>query len=215
MRFIKKLNTPQFFIDDTNGLVEWDDYGKTYELREKKRKLNEYILKEEQNYLCIYCEDKIITHKDISHLEHIKPKHKYINLTFDYRNLAVSCNGMCRNDENDNTNHNCGHRKDKDDTPFKEDKFLNPTKVEEIREYFEYDRDSKIIPSEKDFDKAKYMIDTLHLNDGDLPSAREKALRDFELINNEMYDLESIRDLLNSENLAFISFLRYRYKHIL
>ncbi|MFK5977183.1 MAG: TIGR02646 family protein [Sulfurovum sp.] len=206
MKYIKKLNIPQFFINNTNGLTFWNDYYST-----KKRVLKEYISKEEQNYLCCYCEDKIDINN--SHIEHVKPKHlDIVNLTFDYYNLAVSCEGQCRNSEEDNTRYNCGHRKDKQDTQYDEHKFLSPLKIKDIREYFEYDNDANIIPSDKNIIKAQYMIDTLHLNDGDLPTAREDALKDLEELD---IDLDELILLLEAENLAFISFLRYKYKNLI
>lgn len=206
MRYIKKLNTPQFFTNDTINLTSWNDYYSA-----KKRVLKEYISKEEQNYLCCYCEDKIDINN--SHIEHIKPKSLDINnLTFDYSNLAVSCNGTCRNSEDDNTRYNCGHRKDKNDTQYIEELFLNPTQIRDIKEYFQYDIDGFITPSDKNIEKAKYMIDTLHLNDGDLPKARKDTLKDLEELN---IDFDELIFLLEQEDLAFISFLRYKYKNIL
>lgn len=53
MRYIKKTDTPQFFIEDTAGLTAWKDY-----YSDKKRRLKEHILNNEQNDLCIYCESK-------------------------------------------------------------------------------------------------------------------------------------------------------------
>ena len=206
MRYIKKLNTPHFFTNDTINLTSWNDYYSA-----KKRVLKEYISKEEQNYLCCYCEDKIDINN--SHIEHIKPKFLDIdNLTFDYSNLAVSCNGTCRNSEDDNTRYNCGHRKDKNDTQYIEELFLNPTQIRDIKEYFQYDIDGFITPSDKNIEKAKYMIDTLHLNDGDLPKARKDTLKDLEELN---IDFDELIFLLEQEDLAFISFLRYKYKNIL
>lgn len=207
MRYIEKVGIPQFFIDDTKKLSIWDKYYST-----KKRALKAYILKEEQNYLCCYCEDKIDSNN--SHIEHIKPKYLDIeNLTFDYNNLAVSCEGQCRNSEDDNSRYNCGHRKDKQDTQYDESKFLNPLKVEELRDYFDYNRNSEIISSSKNITKSQYMIDTLHLNDGDLPRAREDSLKDFELMGLET--IEELVFMLDQENIAFISFLRYKYQHLI
>lgn len=85
---------------------------------------------------------------------------------------------------------------------------MNPTKVKNIRDYFEYNQNAEIIFSDKDKNKSQYMIDTLHLNDGDLPRARKDALKDLEELDIEFEDLIF---LLHSENLAFISFLRYKY----
>jgi hypothetical protein len=63
------------------------------------------------------------------------------------------------------------------------------------------------------------MIDTLHLNDGGLPKAREKALEVFIKKMNEFKDIkirkEKIKQILNNENIAFISFLRCKYINII
>jgi len=211
MRYIQKINIPRFFIKWTEGLVTWN------ECTVSKEPLRRYILKYEQNSLCIYCESKINSTKESSHIEHIKPKYLDVdNLTFDYNNIVVSCNGNCDNNSEDKTNYNCGHRKDKVDTAFEETKFLNPVKILNIREYFQYDFDDYLInPSEKDIEKAQYMIDTLHLNDGGLPKAREKALKIFINKMKEISDIEirkeKMKQVLNNENIAFISFLRFKY----
>ena len=45
-------------------------------------------------------------------------------------------------------------------------KFLKPVIKKDIRKYFQYDFDDGLInPSNKDKEKAQYMIDTLHLNE--------------------------------------------------
>ena len=213
MRFIQKVNIPQFFIDDTAELMQWDNY-----YANKKRNLKEHILKEEQNSLCIYCESKVSITS--SHLEHIKPKHLDVqNLTFNYHNIAVSCNGTCHNNDADNTNYHCGHRKDRIDTSFEETKFLNPVEILNIREYFKYDYDNYLIsPSNKNIQKAQYMINTLHLNDSGLPKAREKALQNFikkiKKISNIEARKEKIQQVLNQENIAFISFLKFKYSKV-
>ena len=67
MKYIEKTTIPSFFIDDTKNLGSWNDY-----FAKNKRDLKKYILENEQNYLCGYCESKILI--DNSHLEHIKPK---------------------------------------------------------------------------------------------------------------------------------------------
>lgn len=213
MRYVKKTDVPQFFTNDTQGLHEWNEY-----YANKKRALKEYILTEEQNYLCIYCENKI--NFDTSHLEHLKPKSlDVINLTFDYMNISVSCNGLCNNIGDDTTNYHCGHRKDKEDTAFDEDSFLNPVVYENIREYFEYDFDDYIIKSSnKDQNKAKYMIRTLHLNDGGLPLARKIALRNLIVhmnnINNTEERKQKIIEILNRNSIEQVSFLRYKYRNL-
>lgn len=214
MKYVQKSATPQFFLDDTMGLAKWSDYK-----AEKKRFLKKHISSNEQKYLCIYCESKIS--EGFSHLEHIKPKHiDVIRLTFDYNNIVVSCNGTCHNNHTDNTKYHCGHRKDRTDTLFDESKFLNPVQVCNIREYFIYDYDDySINPSDKDSEKAQYTIDTLHLNDGGLPKAREKALENFinkmKIISDIKMRKEKMKQVLNNENIAFLSFLRFKYQKVI
>jgi len=208
MRYIQKLNVPNFFTEDTQSLTNWKNY------REKK-KLKKYILRNEQNHLCCYCESKVTIsgdkEKDGSHLEHIKPKKFYSDLTFYYRNLLVSCHGTCHNSGNDTTRYSCGHKKDDD---YIENRFLNPTIVEDIREYFKYEmlenERVKIVPTAKDSTKAQYMINLLHLNDDTLLFARYKALEDFEISMLDKVEIEDVETML-TEDLAFISFLRYEY----
>jgi uncharacterized protein (TIGR02646 family) len=212
MRYIQKTSTPQFFIDNSQGLKRWEDYSK------KKTLLREYILENEQNYLCIYCESKISSDENSSHVEHIRPKahDKYPHLTFEYKNLAVSCNGTCHNAKNDLIKHSCGHLKDNE---YDETLFLNPVEIKDIRDYFEYDIDEgEIKASSKDVNKASYMITTLHLNDNGLLTARKKALQNF-IQKMNCIDIserkETLKKRLDQENSDQISFLKFRFKTLL
>jgi len=223
MRYIQKKEIPDFFGQDTKVLQEkiatlttkkekkevWNNDYK------EKQKLKEYILEHEQNYLCCYCEAKVTL--DNSHIEHIKPKDiDEDTLTFDYGNLSVSCDGLCFSDER----LTCGHRKS---NKFDESKFLNPTKVTDIREYFIYTDNYYIGASHKDEVKAIYTMELLELNSFNnyLPEARKIALDDFNKAIQEHrkktgQDIRYIiQKLLEKENLAFISFLRFRYKGVL
>ncbi|MCV6637375.1 retron system putative HNH endonuclease [Candidatus Albibeggiatoa sp. nov. NOAA] len=210
MRFIQKTETPQFFLEDIEGLENWNDY-----FSHDKRTLKTHILQNEQNYLCVYCESKVS--EQSSHIEHIKPKETYASLTFEYSNLSVSCNGTCHNIDPDRTHHSCGHRKNNE---YDENKFLDPTKIENIREYFIYSHDEndhiKIQPSDKDKAKAEYMIDTLRLNDDSLAKARKNTLVAFQNSLRNIKDInkrkQKIRQILEQENKPFISFLVYKYK---
>jgi len=222
MRYIQKSHIPKFFIDDTNDLKDklkvaikksevWDGEYKN------KRKLKEYLLREEQNYLCGYCEAKVTL--DNSHIEHIKPKHlDYDSLTFEYSNLLVSCDGICFSAENKPIT--CGHKKA---NKFDDTKFLNPTEVTNIRDYFIYTDNGYIGASGLDEEKSKYTMKLLQLNSFNnyLPEARKKALIEFrnsvqEYAKKSGKELKEIaKILLNKENLAFISFLRFKYKNLL
>lgn len=212
MRYVEKVDTPQFFIDDISGLSTWDEYT-------NKKPLREYILKEEQNHLCIYCESTISAENDNSHIEHIKPKDtaKYPELTFEYTNLVVSCNGNCHNLQHDENKYCCGHIKDNE---YSDTEFLNPVETRNIREYFEYDIDEgKIKSSLLDISKSKYMIDTLHLNEGRLTVARMNSLKSFNKAMKKIKDKtkrkEKMIEILNRESRSQISFLRFRYAKLL
>jgi len=221
MKFIQKTSEPDFFKEDTKDLKIkittaskkseiWDEY-------KEKRKLKDYILLNEQNGLCCYCESKITV--DDSHVEHIKPKSvDYDNLTFEYSNLLVSCEGKCHTDGQAPLT--CGHKKD---NHFDELLFLNPTTISNIREYFIFTENGHIGSSSQDEEKSKYTLDLLQLNTfgNNLPEARLKALTEFRSsVNKNMQQTKrDIREiamqLLSKENLAFISFLRFKYKNLL
>jgi len=218
MKYIQKLDTPDFFTQQTQFLPNWDKYNS-----KRKKRLKKYMLENEQGYLCCYCESKVTILGDIendgSHLEHIKPKKFYDNLTFYYQNLIVSCNGTCHNNKLDKTRYSCGHKKDND---YDETKFLNPTIVTDIRDYFKYETIEneriRIIPTNKAPAKAQYMIDTLSLNSKTLLKARFTAIKDFELSQENImknfgieFTEEEIIETLFTEELAFISTLRYEY----
>ncbi len=222
MKYIVKITEPDFFRKDTQELREkirtapkksdvWDkDYS-------EKRALKKHILQREQNWLCCYCESKVTL--DDSHVEHLKPKSlDYDNLTFEYSNLAVSCDGKCHTEGN--TPITCGHKKD---DKFDELNFLNPTKASDIREYFIYTENGHIGASTKDEQKSKYTLELLQLNTfgNNLPEARLKALNEFRNsvstnVKNTQSNIKEIAiNLLYKENLAFISFLRFKYKNLL
>jgi len=225
MKYIEKSEIPQFFIDDTTPLKESLKLALTSKDKSKvwdddylqKRVLKEYLLENEQNYLCGYCEAKVTL--DNSHVEHIKPKSiDHDNLTFDYHNLLVSCNGICFSGSNKPIT--CGHRKA---NKFDENKFLNPVKQIDIRDYFIYTNNFYIGSSTLDEEKSKYTMDLLELNsfNNNLPQAREDAYNEFikSVKSNAKKTgrdiIEIVKIILNREDLAFISFLRFKYKGIL
>ena len=210
MKFIHKTPTPSFFLEETEGLTQWNEYT-------HKRNLKKHILTYEQNGLCCYCESYVTL--DNSHIEHLQPKSlNPETLTFDYTNLAVSCQGKCHT--NGNQPATCGHKKGND---FDAERFLNPTTVENIRAYFEYTTHGEITASALDESKAHYTMSLLQLNASEnaLPQARLTALEQFrqsirENAKKTKRDIKTVAlSLLNKENLAFISFLRFTYHSLL
>ena len=231
MRYIEKLDIPTFFIEDTSTLRESiktaTNKNKFWNKYKKKKYLKKYILDNEQNYLCCYCESRVTFYgdeeKDGSHIEHIKPKSSnYEILTFDYYNLVVSCQGTCHNEEQDNSRYSCGHKKDDE---YDELLFLDPTKEIDIEKYFEYeeyiDEDKmtkvKIKESSKNYDKASYMIRILNLNDKNTKIELNRYI-EFEKLENNILELELNEDetveWLDNENLQFISYLKYKYSFL-
>jgi uncharacterized protein (TIGR02646 family) len=217
MRYILKRDVPASFTNKTHGLKSWSEYHEC--CFKQKQALKKYILTCEQNMLCIYCESKISISKESSHFEHIRPKAKnmYPELTFDYKNLAISCNGTCSNQENDNKKYNCGHVKE---GQYDEEKFLHPFEVTDIAEYFKYDFDDfKIYPTDKNKEKAKYMIDTLNLNSSTLVVTRRNDYKKFNKRMRKIRDIPErklqIKKEIQSYSIQFFSFFKYKFNHLL
>lgn len=215
MRFIEK-DIPDFFKEDTKNFKSWNDYNDSDETKKNRIKLKEYILTNEQKFLCVYCECKV--NLELSHIEHLKPKEIYSDLTFDYNNLVVSCNGQClREPSIDMKNHRCGHKKN---NKFDEDKFLNPIELEDIDQYFNYDFDDyKIISSDKNKNKSSYMIDLLQLNEGNITLRRQKTLESFNKYMKKFQDKEirkaKIKEAIETVSVAFVSLIKAKYSRYL
>ncbi len=209
MKYIKKVNTPAFFLSDTTGLTKWGDYYGS-----KKRRLKQFILEKEQHHLCCYCEKK--TKVANSHLEHIHPKSAdELKWTFDYQNILVSCEGNHFNEINDNGKNTCGHKKDAD---FVARKFLNPTLVKDLFTHFVFDADNgQILASTKEREKALYTIELLNLNgvNDKLAEARiisKKAFLNYIQKKPPERQRQILTSLLSSEATEFASFFRYLYR---
>jgi uncharacterized protein (TIGR02646 family) len=210
MKYILKTEEPLFFTNHKRTLTKWNDYKSS-----KKRLLKNHILQNEQFQLCCYCEKKI--HNDTEcHVEHIKPKSlDLINLTFDYSNLIVSCEGNHFNEIGDNSKNTCGQKKENN---FNEITFLNPTLSTDISEYFEYDSDTGIIKSSsKNPVRANYNISILNLN-GDnnkLAEARKKAKDAFIKIASSLSQeqlINNVSSFLSDDKNEFITFFRFVFK---
>jgi uncharacterized protein (TIGR02646 family) len=224
LKYIQKIKPPNYFIEESNKLQlelkNSEGMAKIWNSLRCKKELKIYILENEQNGLCGYCEAKI---RDIdkSHIEHIEAKSRnYIKLTFDYNNLIVSCNGLCFNNENQRLT--CGHKKDSKGYKVNYNLFLNPTKIKNIRDYFIYSDKGFIGSSNLDIDSSKETMRVLNLNDlnNKLPQERIKSLSEFriKIKQTSRKTGKNIKDitkfLLAKENLAFISFLQFKYKNI-
>ena len=60
------------------------------------------VLRKESRFKCMYCESTI-AHISYEHIEHIKPKSKHPDLTFDWENLGLACQ-ICNMNKGDEFN---------------------------------------------------------------------------------------------------------------
>ncbi|MCX6579232.1 MAG: TIGR02646 family protein [Candidatus Aminicenantes bacterium] len=158
---IKKVEPPTFF-------KSW--------VKDKKdsQRLREFILEKEQQHVCCYCEKGITPDNSDSHLDHVRPQHRFPKLKNDYRNLVVSCQTPGR----------CGiAKKSKFD-----DHFIVPTE-ENPEDYLTYFINGEIraIDNNK---KANVTIEMLNLNAPRLVEVRRALFRQLNDMKNSIADFE-------------------------
>lgn len=214
MKYIEKGEAPDFYLKAIEQLDEnalWEDFRNP-----EKQDVKEHMLNNEQYSLCCYCETKISSDVSQSHIEHLEPKSRDLSrLSFAYDNLAVSCQGTHCNPANEKGRTICGHKKDKN---YDELKFLNPTQLTDIHEYFNYNKNTaEIEASTKDEVKANYMIELLNLNglNNRLAEARLDTLVSLMDIYEEDPDSYEnlVYDLLEDHSQEHISFLRFYFDY--
>lgn len=154
---VNKKSEPAEFTKykSKNKIINWDSFT-----TEIKQVLKQYLLEEQENSCCPYCEIEI--NLENSHIEHIKPKNTFPNLLANYSNFIACCL----------TKKRCGDSKASNWNEL----FINPV-TENPEDYFEYDiKTGKIIPIFKDSEKnkkANYTIELLDLNDNRLCDIRK------------------------------------------
>mgnify|MGYP000702021129 CR=1 FL=1 len=160
---VNKKSEPEEFTKykSKNKIINWESF--TIEI---KQVLKQYLLEEQENSCCPYCEIEISLYN--SQIEHIKPKDKFPKLLADHNNLVACCLESKR----------CGNSKANKWNEL----FINPV-TENPEDYFDYDiKTGKIIPIFKDGEKnkkANYTIDLLNLNDNRLCNIRRKYILEF------------------------------------
>ena len=159
----KKKSEPEEFTKykSKHKIINWDSFT-----TEIKQVLKQYLLEEQENSCCPYCEIEI--YLDNSQIEHIKPKDKFPELLIDYNNLIACCleNKRCGNSKANKWN----------------ELFINPV-TKNPEDYFEYDiKTGKIISIFKNgekYEKAEYTINLLNLNDNRLCEIRKRYIFEF------------------------------------
>ncbi|ELS02841.1 TIGR02646 family protein [Xenococcus sp. PCC 7305] len=189
MKYIKKNQPPQDFIQWKNLANEhwqpnWDNFQKP-----QKSSVHKSLLKE-QGLICCYCGRRI--NQTDSHIEHLKPRNKYPDLTLDYINLIASCQG--KSDAIHSIPVHCGHKKGE---WYEETLMVSPLD-ENCTSFFRYTDDGQILAT-ADSDKqtaAEETIKRLALDVNKLKKMREKAIEgildDIDLLSNQ--DLNNLID---------------------
>ena len=83
---VNKKSEPEEFTKykSKNKIINWDSFT-----TEIKQVLKQYLLEEQENSCCPYCEIEI--NLENSQIEHIKPKNKFPKLLAEYDNLLACC----------------------------------------------------------------------------------------------------------------------------
>lgn len=166
MKYIKKSQEPESFTVWKNLANEdwqptWDDFRKP-----QKTDVHNSLL-QEQGFICCYCGRRIT--KDISHIEHLKPRYPYTELALEYTNMLASCQ---RERERKEPLH-CGSKKDH---WYNEDLMVSPINAN-CEEFFKYTDDGQILATDNSKKlAAETTIDKLGLNIDKLKDLRTKAL---------------------------------------
>lgn len=178
---MKKINktAPPLFSDfiKKNKPSNWTD------CLEITADLRHYMLNEEQNGQCAYCESAIISHSSKSHIDHFRRKagHLFPELVCAYENLLVSCNNPYRC-----AKHKDGEVKNKNDY----DDLINPV-TDNPTVHFNYSYTGDFIPIDE---KGKHTIDIFKLNHKSLIERRKTMAMQVNTYKNQI-SLEDVKNI--------------------
>jgi len=179
---------PQFFI-----IYKKRNSGINYSQIDSgiRQNLRKNILLEQKSQ-CFYCEKKIEDNMDKIHIDHVKQQSAYQNLSCEYKNMVISCNG--------NGEKHCGKYKDKNGK-WDDEKYIrlipdNPLLAENPSDSFKFISNGKIAPKTSlDEDKksrAQNTIEYLNLNDNNLVKSRKAVILNITTYNNQGYAIDEI-----------------------
>lgn len=152
---INKQQAPCEYTDLAKDFVNYDAFDS-----EIKAVLRKHLIAEQKNY-CPYCERVVKNESNHCHVEHIKPRSNYGQLSKEYSNMLLSCINKAT----------CGMRKKNQ----YEDAFLDPT-TKDPSAYLRYDLASGEIYAIDDNPAGIYTIQVLNLNDRKLTQMRKNKL---------------------------------------
>jgi uncharacterized protein (TIGR02646 family) len=167
VKYIKKSEEPESFtvwknLANEDWQPSWDDFRKP-----QKTDVHDSLL-QEQGFICCYCGRR--TTKEISHIEHLKPRCPNTELALEYTNMLASCQ---RERERKEPLH-CGGKKDH---WYDENLMISPINAN-CEDFFKYTDDGQILAtnnSEKQL-AAETTIDKLALNIDKLKNLRAKSI---------------------------------------
>ncbi|MEH2209323.1 MULTISPECIES: retron system putative HNH endonuclease [unclassified Nostoc] len=168
MKYIKKVAKPISLTKWNNNLgskvLPWIKFKKSV-----KNDVFEALLCE-QGYICCYCGASITRNE--CHIEHLKPKSIYPQLTYEYANLMVSCQG--EDEKQPRVPVHCGHRKD---NWYDEHLMVSPLEIT-CTDFFKYPASGEIQPTDEPAKKAaaETTIENLALNISKLQNMRRLAI---------------------------------------
>jgi len=180
--------------------AKWHKFSKGKDGREYKKEFTEN-LREEQGYICCYCEQKLNIND--CHLEHFIPQSldKFSETLFDYNNLLCSCQLELETGEP----RHCGNSKG---SWYNENLLVSPLD-RDCESKFTYTEDGYIEHTDK---ASEETIKHLQLNIDNLNTARAKAIEPFILdpITYEEISLEEAKlfaeDYLKQKNGRYNEF---------
>ena len=145
---------------------------------------------------CSFCTKIISDFNSEMTVEHIQTKVSMPSKIFEWDNLLCACR-TC------NTKRNT--------KPYDKEKYLDPTKVQDISKYFEFSMDGTIkiaeCLTEYEKEKAVYMKDMYQLDRRDLNVARKEFLK--QLVNDDEYYEILKNDDKSSARIIFLAVFTY------
>ena len=212
MRYIPKIApcaTFESYKISENPLI-WRDFKDS----SVKLHLHQHLW-QEQKGLCIYCQQAIPQKVSVdssgnihpSHIEHIRPKSAFPNLTFEHSNLSVSCEGYnILTPPSPIRKSFCGHLKEND---YDANLFIHPFENTDIEDYFSFNVNGEISGNGKDDAKANYCIYLLGLDNSILNGMRiDEYLLAIEEVRVNGQDINDYLDSTYSQLPPFHSMLK-------
>lgn len=194
---LKKTN------DDFNRLIKGKSNKEAYQFYKDNATKYKYNTSEtKKEFLdmtggrCSFCTKKIYDFNSEMTVEHIETKESTPSKIFEWENLLCACR-------------TCNTKRSK--KPYDQKKYLDPTKIQDISKYFEFNMDGTIKIAEglkeSEKEKAVYMKNMYQLDRADLNSDRKNFLR--QLVNDDEYYEILKNDDKNSMRIIFLSVFAY------